>query len=162
MMMKAVSLIFLLAVLSGCRYDNVRVHSYWGTTIDRPAAGSIYDWSAESGHLDPSQDPRLTTAVEEDVERQLAAMGFVKRAGSEQPDILISLHTGRGLQPSPSGPEQRATLTVQAFWATDGRLLYCATADALIEPTLTPEERRARLNRAIHHLLQPLAPCITR
>lgn len=143
---------------AGCRYDSVRVHSYWGTSISRPAAGSVYEWSADSGHIEAGQDERLSKALQEDFEHELATMGFVKRSGTEPPDILISVHTGRGLQPSPSGPEQRANLAVQVFWASDGHLLYCASADALIEPTLTPEERRERVGRTIHALLDPLCP----
>jgi hypothetical protein len=149
---------FLIAQ-AGCHlHEPVRVHSYWGTTIERPAAGSVYDWSAESGHLEPGQDERVAKAVQEDVERELSAMGFVKRDGTQQLDLLVSAHMGRGLQPSPSGQEQRANLTVRIISAVDGRVIYCATADALIEPTLSPEERRSRLDYAVGELLRPLSP----
>jgi hypothetical protein len=159
MLKRLVVMVLLTPVLAGCQYDNVRVHSYWGTSISRPAAGSVYEWSAESGHLEVGQDVRLAQAIQEDIENEMAAMGYIKRAGESPPDLLLSLHTGRGLQPSPSGPEQRATLSVQVFWAADGHLMYCATADALIEPSLSPEERRARLARAIHEIMRPIAPC---
>jgi hypothetical protein len=140
-------------------HNSVRVHSYWGTTIERPPAGSVYDWSAESGHLDPGQDKRVAKAVQEDVERELCAMGFVKRDGTQQPDLLVSTHIGRGLQPSPSGQEQRANVVVRIISATDGRVIYCASADALIDPTLAPEERRSRLDYAVREILRPLSPC---
>lgn len=149
----------LLLVLAGCSYDNVRVHSYWGTTIHRPQAGSVYEWSAESGHLDPGADPRIAREIQEVIEREMAGMGFVKRSGTQPPDMILAAHMGRGLQPSPSGPEQRANLGVQLHWATDGRLLYSASADALVEPTLTPEERKARIDRTVHEVLRPLNPC---
>ena len=147
----------LLIAQAGCQSNgSVRVHSYWGTTIERPPVGSVYDWSAESGHLEPGQDEHLAKAIQEDVEHELSAMGFVKRDGSQHPDFLVSTHMGRGLQPSPSGPEQRATLAVRILSAADGRVIYCASADALISPTLCPEERRSRLDYAVRELLRPL------
>lgn len=149
----------LITLGAGCRYDNVRVHSYWGTTIHRPVAGSVYEWSTESGHLDPGADPRVAREIQHEIEREMASIGFVKRSGAEPPDMILSTHMGRGLQPSPSGPEQRATLGVQLYWAADGRKIYSAAADALIEPTLSPEERKKRIDRAIHEVLRPLNPC---
>lgn len=150
----------LLIVPTACHsYGTVRVNSYWGTTIERPALGSVYDWSAGSGHLEPGQDQRISAAVQEDAERELAAMGFVKREGTQQADYLFSLHTGRGLQPSPSGPEQRANLAVRVLAASDGHLIYCASADALIDPMLSPEVRRTRIDFAVSEILRPLNPC---
>lgn len=149
----------LILLATGCRYDNVRVHSYWGTTVYRPVAGSIYEWSPDSGHIAPGQDERIAQVIQEDFEAEMAAMGFIKRTGMETPDLIISAHAGRGLQPSPSGPEQRANLAIRVLWATDGQLLYCANADALIEPSITPEERRARVARTIHEIMKPLDPC---
>ena len=160
--MKRLGYLSLFCMLAGCKYENVRVHSYWGTTIERPAAGSVYEWAAESGHLEAGMDPHVSQAIESDIERELGAMGFVKRNGNGPPDILISTHMGRGLQPSPSGPEQRANLVVKVHDAADGRLIYSACADALIEPTLSPEERRARIDRAVHEVLLPLTPCVHR
>jgi hypothetical protein len=145
---------------AGClSNESVRVNSYWGTTIDRPPPGSVYDWSAESAHLEQGQDPNVARAIQENVERELAAIGYVKRAGTQAPDLLIYFHIGRGLQPSPSGPEQRASLGIRVFSASDGRVIYCASADALIDGTLCPEDRRARIEYAVHEIIRPLGQC---
>ncbi len=157
---KLLGILPLLIVQVGCHSNrSVRVQSYWGTTIVRPAPGSVYDWSADSGHLAQGQDERIAKAVQEDVERELSAIGFVKRDGTQKPDFLISSHVGRGLQPSPSGQEQRATLAVRILSADDGRVIYCASADALISPTLSPEERRSRIDYAVREIMRPLGPC---
>lgn len=157
---KSLWVLLLLIMQAGCSsYKSVRVHSYWGTTIERPAPGSVYDWSAESGHLQPGQDERIAKAVQEDVDRELCAIGFVKRDGTQRPDYLVSVSTGRGLQPSPSGQEQRATLSVRLQSAADGRVIYCATADALIDSTLCPEVRRSRLSHAVREIVRPLGMC---
>lgn len=158
-MIRMVVPLTFLVLASGCSSQgNVRVHSYWGTTLERPPVGTVYEWSADSSHLESGQDEGIAAAVTGDTEAELNAMGFEKRMGSQTPDILIAIHWGRGLQPSPSGPEQRATVAVRVYDASTGRVIYCASADALIEPTLTPEDRRARLNLAIHEILLPLDP----
>lgn len=147
------------AILAGCvSHDPVRLHTYWGTTIERPPVGTIYDWTADSAHIEEGQDPAIRSAVQEDIEAEMAAVGFIKRS-TETPGILVSVHWGRGLQPSPSGGEQRATISFKVFGAESGRLIYCASADALVEPSMCPEDRRARIDLAIREIVTPLRYC---
>jgi len=153
------ALLVFVALISACESGDVRVHSYWGTTIERPPVGSTYDWGADSATHDAAQEEHIRKAVQEDVEYEMDSMGFVKGLGSQKPDMIISMHWGRGLQPSPSGPEQRATMAVRVYEAATGKVIYCASADALIEPTLSPEVRRARMSTAIQELLRPLSAC---
>lgn len=149
----------MLVLVPACQSSGpVRVHSYWGTTIERPAMGSVFDWGMDSATHDPTQETHIRTAVREDIEREMTSMGYVLRSGSQNPDLIVSAHWGRGLQPSPSGPEQRAMLAIRIYEAPSGRVVYCASADALIEATLSPETRRERIDLAIHELLRPFAP----
>lgn len=158
--MYKICLFALLAFVPACQSSsNVRVHSYWGTTIERPPLGAVYDWSADSATRDETQDEKIRKAIQEDFDGELQSMGFVKRLADQAPDLIISAHWGRGLQPSPSGPEQKANLAVRVHDARTGRLIYCASADALVDPFLTPEDRRFRLGQAARDLLSPLAPC---
>ncbi len=146
----------LVLLLTACRAGGpVHVHTYWGATIERPTAGSTFDWwpHAEPPPAGEIADTRLLQLIRDTVEAELAAMGFLKASSGEKPDVFISMHTGRGFTTSPQGPEDRATLAVQVLDAGDGHLIYLGWADAVVDPTLIPEERKARVEHAVVKIL---------
>jgi hypothetical protein len=103
-------------------------------------------------------DPGIVRLVQDTVEMELEAMGYAKRSPESKADFHVSVQYGRGFQPTSSGPEQRAGLVVDMYDATDEHLIFRAWADAAADPTLAPEERKARIQRAVREILRPFAP----
>lgn len=161
-MQRSFAMLCTLGLLAtGCRSGHVKVQHYWGTTTERLPVGSTFDWwrGGETPRPPAEQpDESLDRLVRESVEAELAALGFQKRSSDGAPDFMVSLHLGRGFQPSPRGPEDRGTLAVEVFDGPSGRLLYRGWADAAVDPTLTPEVRKARLRHAVHEVIEPLRP----
>ncbi len=153
---------FVVLVVAACRSGGpVQVYTYWGATVERLPANSSYDWWPSGTALRASNEPAdegLERLVRQTVEAELEAMGFHKRSPDADVDFYVWLHLGRGFQPSASGPENRAMLMVDILDSSDEHRIYRAWADAAVDPTLTPEERKARIQHAVREVLKPLAP----
>ncbi len=159
----ALWILVLVCLAVACRRGApVSVKGYWGHTTERPAVDSTFDWwtTDEEPLPDAVQaDERITHLVRQIVQDELCRIGYRKRYGETTPTFFVITHLGRGFQPSPQGPEDRATLAVEIRAGDDGRLIYLGHADAVVDTSLNPEERKSRIERAIQEILKPFAPC---
>jgi hypothetical protein len=133
------------------------VESYWGSTIHRLPRGATYAWAIDDGAAAPPQNDDVDQLIRGRTEQLLDKMGYRKHTDSAKPDFLVSFRAGSGLQPSSSGPQRMALLTIEAI-STEGRLIWRGSAEGVVDPSLTPEERTKRIKRAVRLILKPFKP----
>jgi len=147
--------------IGGCTPGGrVHVHAYWGTTTERMPRFSTYDWHITQREADAaSADPKLHALIRVTIDHGLSYHGYIRSAGGAQPDFLVSYRAGSGFQPSDTGPANRALLAIEAR-TPDDRPIWSGWADGAIDPSLTPEVRKARIEQVIRTILDQFAPSL--
>ena len=146
------------------------------------ATYKTYDWIPTPQR--PGGDPRLetpflATRIREAVNAQMEARGYRKRE-SEPPDLLIAYHVaiqgkldistvpasyGYGYRGARAGvatttvrPYEEGTLVLDMIDGPTRQLIWRGAAQAEVKESATPEERQARINEAVHKLLEQFPP----
>jgi len=141
-----------------CTNGLTRVDSYWGATTERFYRSAVYDWWPQAEKQAPQKGvEKLHWLIYDNIEAVLEEMGYRKRAGEIKPDFLIAFHIGSGLQPSSSGPQNVAMLTIEAY-APDGHLVWRGWAEGSVDTSLPPEARKSRIESAVRATLHQFEP----
>ena len=156
-----------LAIFTGCSGSIVELD--YDTEADFTNLNT-YDWFANS---EMSQENELAAKrTKNAVNRELAAKGLTKV--SENPDLLIAMYIGRQLKRdhfdsghsysqyyqyrarSPIIPYEyeEGQLILDFVNAKSKELILRASAKAVIEPTLTPEQREQRINKLVSEIFE--------
>lgn len=148
-----------MTLLGGCASaPPARVRAYWGATTKRLPRDSTFAWSIKSSTTQSDVSDELKTFIREKTEEGLVNLGYRKREGTAIADYYVSSQITTGMQPSDAGPIDTGSLVIDVVSGADGRLIWQGWAEGQLDPSLSPEARRKRLEDAVKRILEQFRP----
>jgi len=135
-----------------------RVHSYWGSTAQRPSRDATFAWSLEPSSEGESGDAALMEMIRERTEAGLISLGYRKRDGRTSADLYVSCRLTTSFQPTDQGPIDSGSLVIDVVSGADGRLIWRGWAEGPVDRSLPPEARQKRVEAAVHQILEQFKP----
>ena len=173
--MKTLSIFLVLTsltIFTGCS-ESIVEYDY-DTEVDFTNLNT-YDWFANSEI--PQENELAAKRIKNAVNRELAVKELTKV--SENPDLLIAMYIGRQLKrdyfdsghsyskysqyrtrnPIIPYEYEEGQLILDFVNAKSKELILRASAKAVIEPSLTPEQREQRINKIVSEILRNFNIC---
>lgn len=147
--------VLLLAGCAGPR--DFQVESMWGMSSQRFPSGATFDWLSSDYRPSRVDADSLDERIRGNIAQTLINMGYQKCSGNVPAEFLVDYEVGESIQPSSEGPQDYGSLLIRAY-APKGHVVWGGRAQAVVDASLPPEARHARIARAIREILKDFYP----
>lgn len=134
--------------------------SHWGPAHQLSGLGTTYAWR-QGAKCEPdssqTENPDIPVRVQERIEADLAAKGYLRPAGGK-PDFIVCYRLGKVVTQAETGLDSwdDAVLEVDLSNPATGGLIWRGRVRGRIDYTASPDARKGRVETAVRQLMQPL------